>query len=380
MLPSRPSNDSNASADQRISGHATTAYSSPMPPSDGNMKPARSFSFAHTDSSLSITTKTKVTASHKIKNRASQHWGDLIKPKVSVLPAIFVRLIMFSIFAALVCVFALVPAVAFLNKLPNSLTMVTVLGVSVSLLLGFRTNTAYDKYWEGRKLFGAIQFQTINLARMIKVLVKSKTPEMAERKVTALILLGGFPVAVKHRLRDENECTYTDLVPHLENANKLSSMPLTGNIPFDMCNYLQDYLVSTEQSILPILQGISALQDSLANLERIKTTPLPKAYGIHLRQALTCYLLSLPFQIVPALKWLTIPTTLLSAFVMLGLQEIAQRIEDPFGYDLIDLPLDEFCEELAKNVKEISAREDSGSLFAWKQPSTLSVMAKNKAY
>jgi len=85
--------------------------------------------------------------------------------------------------------------------------------------------------------------------------------------------------------------------------------------------------------------------------QRILNTPLPRAYSIHLKHLLLLYCLALPFQFVQQLDWFTIPTVGIISFALLGIEQIGEEIENPFGYDLNDLPLDKFCQELQAEIE-----------------------------
>ena len=92
---------------------------------------------------------------------------------------------------------------------------------------------------------------------------------------------------------------------------------------------------------------------SFYGCNRIITTPLPKAYAIHLRQMLLLYCYAIPFQLVEKLNWGTIPAVGVISFALLGIEAIALEIEDPFGYDPNDIPLDEMAEKLHADIEEL---------------------------
>ncbi|KAJ3259933.1 hypothetical protein HDU77_001593 [Chytriomyces hyalinus] len=387
-MPSRPGTGfTEASSESLPSTYAGTEQAAtPIPMV--NMGPRRSTTFARsatddtiatfasrpsttqttytTASDYSSVTKVKQRAAHAISNKHSGHWMDLVRPKVTVLPAIALRLLFVTVWSAAVCVFYLVPQVAFLKAaaLPNNMILTTVLGVSISLLLGFRTNTAYDRFWEGRRLWGTIRFHSLNMSRLIYVFGKESTSDESLTKTQALQVLSAVSVAVKHRLRNEMERNYIDLSA-IEHVQALGNAIETNNLTSDLCSYVHAYLISTGMSIAPVWASLSMLQDAVSALERIHDTPIPQAYGIHMKQCVTIYLLSLPFQIVGMLAWFTIPVVFLSAFVMTGLLEISQKIENPFGYDVVDLDTDVYCEEIGRDLGSMASREDSGSTLGW---------------
>jgi len=98
---------------------------------------------------------------------------------------------------------------------------------------------------------------------------------------------------------------------------------------------------------------VSGLVDQLTNVERIANTPIPKSYGIHLKQCVTLYLFALPFTLVKELGWATVPIVTVVAFTFMGIEGIAEEIEMPFGLDESDLPLDRYCSDLKEEINYI---------------------------
>ena len=232
----------------------------------------------------------------------------------------------------------------------------------LGLLLVFRTNTAYERYWEGRKAWGNIVNSIRNLARQILVSIQSDQPE--PEKVVALHLLAAFAIACKLHLRHEQ--INAELEPLLSpyQYQKLESMnhpPL--EIMFWLSAYLQrsykeEYLNIYQLNSLNIL--VNNLVDAIGACERIQNTPIPMAYAIHLKQLLLIYCLSLPFQMVQQLEWLTPIVVALVSFTLLGIEEIGIQIEDPFGRDNNDLPLDLICHNILHNLKDLIGVYTSG--------------------
>ncbi|TFY52208.1 hypothetical protein EVG20_g10654 [Dentipellis fragilis] len=107
-------------------------------------------------------------------------------------------------------------------------------------------------------------------------------------------------------------------------------------------------------------QGIQGMVDQMTNLERIANTPIPKSYGIHLKQCVTLYLFCLPFTLLKELGWSMIPVVTVIAFTFMGIEGIAEEIEMPFGYDGADLPLDRYCFDLKEEVEYIIDRLPEG--------------------
>ncbi|TCD62726.1 hypothetical protein EIP91_006524 [Steccherinum ochraceum] len=162
-------------------------------------------------------------------------------------------------------------------------------------------------------------------------------------------------------------------------GRKIRPQLADSNVPIEITLFLTTYfsmLLKAGQlqpaSATTMVNAISALQDTVTNLERIKNTPLPFAYQAHLRVSLWLYLFFLPFQIFDAFKFLTIPATAFASFLLLGFLEIGQEIENPFNYDLNDLDLDHFCLAVQRELHEITAHTtpdlDEFVFTEWNQP------------
>jgi ion channel-forming bestrophin family protein len=229
--------------------------------------------------------------------------------------------------------------------------------IVLGLLLVFRTNTAYERFWEGRKCWGAIVNTSNNVAAQIWVVVKEVNPEDREEKKAIARLVVAFAIATKLHLRMEplNNDLARFLTPQqYDTLQKMNNPPL--QIIFLMRDYFQE---KYEQNCLnsyqltAIFKLLDILVDSLGACERILKTPVPLAYSIHLKQLLLIYCLALPFQMVKDLGWWTAPVAALVSFAVFGIEEIGIEIENPFGYDPNDLPLDTICRNLERNIEDL---------------------------
>jgi len=280
-----------------------------------------------------------------------------LRLQYSVIPAILSRVYFCILFALFISWLYYLGIEKISLDVLNSLVPTIVLG----LLLVFRTNTAYERFWEGRKLWGTIVNTTRNLSRGIWISVWETQPHDREEKIKALQLILAFAVATKLHLRSESvNQELADLIP-VEWFNKLKNM---NNPPIEIAFWLGDYLQQQyEQKRLNIHQLISLVKlldilvDCLGGCERILKTPIPKAYVIHLRQLILLYCLSLPFQVVDDLHWFTAPFVGLVSFAILGIEQIGIEIENPFGYDSNDLPLDQICKNMRINIEDLISLE-----------------------
>ena len=325
-------------------------------------------------------------------------WPNALRWKGSVIPRILPKLIFFLLWSALwTCLHQLLQPHVNFSLSPS---LITILGIVTGLLLVFRTNTAYDRYWEGRRLWSNMVVAIRNLTRQIYVSAKGTSTHELDEKRSAIRLLMGFAAAVKHYLRQEYGPNYEDVLPyiqHLKKYNMPSSVePLTedqliereeehshsrrsidinqaikSNLPLELTLYIGAYMQflrdhgRVEPPLLNVMiTTLNQLVDSLTGYERILRTPIPLAYSIHLSQTVWVFCLALPFQLLGSLGWVTIPAVVISAFTLFGIESIGGEIENPFGYDDNDLPLDDFCRVLRREI-EVSTSIDPPKVDDW---------------
>ena len=284
--------------------------------------------------------------------KKSQWFEIALQTKGSVISAIYKRVLLSGIFGVLV-------SILYHFKIPVSQPILSTVipSIVLCLLLVFRTNTAYDRFWEGRKSWGAIVNTTRNLARQIWISVDEKELKDKDHKIAALNLLVAFGVATKLHLRGEPVNSDLEaLIP----ANKFTKLKMMNNPPLDISIWIGDYLQEQYQrhcinnyQCANMQELLNILVDNLGTCERILKTPMPLAYAIHLKQLLLLYCFLLPFQIVDDLHWWTGLISALVSFTLLGIEAIGLEIENPFGYDANDLPLDTICKVMKRNIDDL---------------------------
>ena len=270
----------------------------------------------------------------------------------SVIPSILPRVLLcggFGVFISLL----------YFLKLPVSLPILSsiVPSIVLGLLLVFRTNTAYERFWEGRKFWGSVVNDVRNLARQIWVAIDEKDQDDFIAKKSALRLLVAFAVAMKLHLRQESVNSELEPLISPSQYQKLKSM---NNPPIEVAFWIGDYLNTQYDrncvdvyQLTAMNQLLNSLIDCLGGCERILRTPIPLAYAIHLKQLLLLYSLALPFQMVKDLSWGTGPVVALISFTLFGIEEIGLEIENPFGHDTNDLPLDNICATMRRNIEDL---------------------------
>lgn len=286
-------------------------------------------------------------------NRKRQSWlKAVLRLQGSVVPIVLPRVIGCGVFGIFV-------SILYYFRLPVDLpTLSSVIpSIVLGLLLVFRTNTAYDRFWEGRKLWGNINNSVRNLSRQIWVSVEEREPKDKNAKISALKLLVAFAVATKLLLRSETIDNDLDGLISQSRYQKLKTM---NNPPLEIAFWIEDYLQEQyEKNCLHIYQLnamkelLNILVDCLGGCERILRTPMPLAYAIHLKQLLLLYCIFLPFSLVSDFGFFTGILVVLISFALFGIEEMGVEIENPFGNDPNDLPLDAICVNIQHNIEDL---------------------------
>ncbi|WP_392435632.1 bestrophin family protein [Chlorogloeopsis fritschii PCC 9212] len=291
------------------------------------------------------------------------NWLQLaLKWQGSVLPTVLPRIFLcsgFAFFISLTHYYGFDLAEQIFSSVTTNVAYNLVLG----LLLVFRTNTAYDRYWEGRKIWGSIVINSLNLARKIKLAIAETETVDRENKIAVLRLLSAFAVATKLHLREQSDPQ--ELEAFLTQAQYLQLQEVK-NIPLKISFWIGAYLKQQQvrnclsiYELVPMNQALDAMVEAFIGCDCIKKTPIPLAYGIYLKRLLLIYCFVLPFQLVHDVSWWTIPIVTLISFILLGIEEIGNQIENPFSNSANDLPIDEICNTLVKNIEDIIKAEDS---------------------
>ena len=234
----------------------------------------------------------------------------------------------------------------------------TLVGVALGLLLVFRTNASYDRFWEGRKLWGSLINESRNVARTTTAYLRPKAPDLADEILLWSIV---FARAVRNELRPPEPLGKAfDLLP----ADQAAQVAQSPSIPLAVATKISECLAEAlrRQAISDIIlnvidQSVQQGIDYLGGCQRIRRTPLPYVYVVHLRRCLIAYCFTLPIGLVSSFGWWTIPVTLILAYMFFGIEEIGVEIENPFGDDLNDLPLNRFCETIENELWDLLPQE-----------------------
>ena len=285
--------------------------------------------------------------------REKRQWLKIIlQIQYSVIPAIIFRVIFCGFVGFLISLF-------YYFNLPITLPAKSsiVPSLVLGLLLVFRTNTAYERFWQGRQLWGIIVNTVRNFARQIWVSVEEMQPSDRKAKEEIMRLLVAFAIAGKLYLRGQQVNGELEGYMPLEWYKKLKNM---NHPPIHIAFLISDYLQHQYErgcinpyQLTAMFKLLDRMVEALTGCEGILKTPIPLAYSIHLRQLLLIYCLSLPFQIVHEFHFWTGIVVALISFTVFGIEEIALEIENPFGYDPNDLPLDDICTTMYRNIEDL---------------------------
>jgi ion channel-forming bestrophin family protein len=240
------------------------------------------------------------------------------------------------------------------NSYVRNLTLLhNLLGFVLSLLLVFRTNTAYDRWWEGRKLWGALVNNNRNMAMKLNAYLSiddSTTRQQAAR------LIISFAHSLKKHLRGEEVAFELDSEEHPE----LAAIKQHHHVPNQVAalvtkkiNRLYKEGKITGDQLLALNPELMSFADICGACERIKNTPIPYSYSAFVKKFIFFYVMTLPFGFVFSLGYYVIPVVAFIFYVLASLELIAEEIEDPFDGDDNDVPTEKIAEGIGRHVSEI---------------------------
>jgi putative membrane protein len=230
----------------------------------------------------------------------------------------------------------------------------SLLGFVISLLLVFRTNTAYDRWWEGRRLWGEL----VNSSRNFALKISTMMPDDAKSvKENLYILIGNFPFVLKEHLRNrfkpkEYETNSSISAETLSKINHKPNAIVWAIEKEIMQAHKQSYL--TAEQLLMLNDELKTMANVCGACERIKNTPIPYSYSMFLKKFIFAYVFTMPLGFVFDFKYWTAPIVVFIFYAFASIELIAEEIEDPFGTDANDLPTDAIAITIRTNVKEIA--------------------------
>ena len=230
----------------------------------------------------------------------------------------------------------------------NITIMHGMLGFVISLLLVFRTNTAYDRWWEGRKMWGALVNNSRNFAIKLSTILRDEKDRKYFRK-----MIPGYASILHNHLKDEETSQQLfdgvdlEIDHHKHKPNQVAKML------FQKINDLYDSKKITGDQLIILNEEVKSFTDICGACERIKNTPIPYSYSAFLKKFIFFYVMTLPFGYSFNLGYYVVPVVVFIFYVLASLELIAEEIEDPFGSDENDLPTHKIAENIKKHVEEL---------------------------
>jgi len=224
--------------------------------------------------------------------------------------------------------------------------MHNLLGFVISMLLVFRTNTSYDRWWDGRKLLGALTNVSRNFAIKIKALNLD-----AEEIEFFRYAIPKYGFALKEHLRERQYFGKNSFLIEIDGGKHIPNQvaaSIVGRI-----YALQAANKITQEQLITLNADTSQFTDICGGCERIRNTPIPYSYSAFIKKFIFIYVITLPFGWVFSLGYFVIPIVPFILYVLASLELIAEEIENPFNEDANDLPVDEICNNIEKHVGEI---------------------------
>ena len=227
----------------------------------------------------------------------------------------------------------------------------TLLGFVLSMLLVFRTNTAYDRWWEGRKLLGKMVNDSRNLAIKLHAILPEDDKENRDFFKKYLCF---FPhllsrhlskQSTKMELAQDQQHTEVEQLPHPPNA-------LIWRIQNQVQKLYKEGVITGDQLIILDSQ-LSGFLDVCGGCERIKNTPIPYSYSSFTKKFIVIYVITLPIAYAMSIGYMMTLLTVFVFYVLMSLEVLAEEIEEPFNNEENDLPMELIAQNIERNIIRI---------------------------
>ena len=234
------------------------------------------------------------------------------------------------------------------SHIRNITIMHGMLGFVISLLLVFRTNTAYDRWWEGRKMWGGL----VNSSRNFAIKLSAILPEESDRAFFRKFIPYYAVILHKHlNDKDTAMALFEDFDFEIDHEKHKPNQ--AAKIIFARVNDLYLEKKISESQLIILNNEFTSLTDICGACERIKNTPIPYSYSAFLKKFIFFYVMTLPLGYVFSLGYYVIPVVMFIFYVLASLELIAEEIEDPFGNDANDLPTAAIAGNIKRHIEEI---------------------------
>ncbi|WP_257468837.1 bestrophin family protein [Chryseobacterium sp. D764] len=271
----------------------------------------------------------------------------------SVLKKIVVQLSIITLFSLAIYIFK---GRIFDYKVHLNPTIFTLIGLALAIFMGFCNSASYDRFWEGRKLWGLLVIETRSLTRQILSLLNDSSPEAKEEKEKIIKLISAFSWSLNFQLRDKSG---TEHLERLLSPEQLEEVKDKKFIPSIILGFIADWLNEQNKKgnidtivMTAMDHQLNQFSNISGGCERIYNTPLPFAYSVLLHRTVYLYCFWLPFGLVDSLGWMMPMIVLLISYTFIALDAIIQEIGEPFGEEENDLALNSICRTIEFSIFE----------------------------
>lgn len=271
----------------------------------------------------------------------------------SVLKKIIVQLVLITLFSLAVYLFK---GKIYDYKVHLNPTIFTLIGLALAIFMGFCNSASYDRYWEGRKLWGLLVIETRSLTRQIFSLINDSSPEAQNDKKKIVKMISAFCWSLNYQLRDKSGTEHLSRLLSPEQVKQLEGKKF---IPSIILGFIADWLSEQNKKgniDTIVLTSLDHQLNQFSNIsggcERIYNTPLPFAYSVLLHRTVYLYCFWLPFGLVDSLGWMMPLIVLLISYTFIALDAIIQEIAEPFGEEENDLALNSICRTIEFSIFE----------------------------
>lgn len=273
--------------------------------------------------------------------------------KGSVLLKIIPQLLIITLFSVVVLYFK---GTIYDYKVHLNPAIFTLLGLSLAIFMGFCNSANYDRFWEGRKLWGALVIETRSLTRQVLTLINDDSEDSKTKKQEFIKIIAAFCWALNFQLRNKDANDKIQTLLSTENFEKVKDKKFKPVILLDIMGEwinTQNRNQNIDTIVLSCLDNrLNELSHIVGGCERIANTPLPFAYSVLLHRTVYLYCFWLPFGLVDVVGWMMPIIVLFISYTFIALDAIIQEIGEPFGEEENDLALNTLCKTIQFSIFE----------------------------
>ena len=238
-------------------------------------------------------------------------------------------------------------------EIPTITIFHQIAGFIISMVLVFRINTAYDRWWEGRKLWGSLVNNTRNLAMKLHAFIPAND---LETRTELHKQISNFAFSLKEHLRDnvtKEDISFTTIFTEQAYTKAAHKPNYIARQLGNYCLELSKKNTHSPNDYLILSENLNQFTDICGACERIKKTPIPYSYSLFIKKIIFIYIVTMPISFGLTIGYWAIPIVMIMFYAFASLEIISEEIEDPFGTDDNDLPTDEMAVRIKENIREI---------------------------